>query len=91
MQNLITNQLNYTQLRPLVRSKNKHNKKYTQAKAGYVSTFPERRVERERAFLFCLLGVISEIRLVSDGRGNWRFEKMQKRSEQRCDSKSRRR
>ena len=49
MQNLITNQLNYTQLRPLVRSKNKHNKKYTQAKAGYASTFPVRRVARERA------------------------------------------
>ena len=48
MQNLITNQLNYTQLRPLVRSKNKNSKKYTQARAGYASTFPERRVERER-------------------------------------------
>ena len=47
--------------------------------------------ESERAFLFCLLGVIRGIRLVRDGRGNWRFEKKQKRSEQRCDSKNRRR
>ena len=57
MQNLITNQLNYTQLRPLVRSKNKNSKEYTQAKAGYASTFPERRVEREREhFYFAFWG-----------------------------------
>ena len=78
MQNLITNQLNYTQLHPLVRSKNKSNKAYTQARAGYALTPPERRAEQDIASLFCHLGVISEIRLVSDGRGSWRQEEMQK-------------
>ena len=56
MQNQITNQLNYTRLRPLVRSKNKSNKAYTQARAGYASTSPERRAEQEIAFLFSIWG-----------------------------------
>ena len=46
---------------------------------------------RDSIFVLPFGGNKRKIRLVSDGRGNWRFEKMQKRSEQRCDSKSRRR
>ena len=56
MQNQITNQLNYTRLRPLVRSKNKNNKTYSQTRVGYDSASPERRAQQEIAFCFAIWG-----------------------------------
>ena len=76
MQNQIINRLIYTRLRPLVRSKNKNNKTYSQAMVGYNLASPERKAQQEIACLFCHLGVTREIMVVSARRGSWLQEEI---------------